>query len=259
MNSSPLPDPALSPLQGTEPSAPPAGTQQSSSAAQTRPSSGTGLFVTLEGIDKSGKTTQTELLRVALQRRGLRLGYAGHQGETLREPGGTPLGEEVRELLLHRRHDIGAPAEALLYAAARAQLVADVVRPSLAEGWVVVLDRYIDSSLAYQGFGRGLGLEAVVDLNTVAIGAGGEGPLWPDVTLVLDLDPLAAAQRAGGAPDRIEREGLELQRRVAAGYREIARRYPQRVYLLDATRTAGEIAEEAERLVVARLQERVGV
>jgi dTMP kinase len=218
-----------------------------------------GLFVTLEGIDKSGKTTQVGLLRDALLRRGLPVGYEGHPGETLREPGGTPAGEEVRELLLHRRHDIAAETEALLYAAARAQLVAEVVRPSLAAGWVVLLDRYIDSSLAYQGCGRGLGLEAVAAVNAFATGAEPGEPLWPDVTLVLDLDPVEAARRQGGAPDRIEREGLELQRRVADGYREIARGYARRVHLLDATRPAAAIADEAERLVVARLEERVGV
>ncbi len=218
-----------------------------------------GLFVTLEGIDRSGKTTQAALLRESLVRRGLRVGYEEHAGETLREPGGTPLGEEVRELLLHRRHDVAAEAEALLYAAARAQLVRDVVRPSLAAGWLVVLDRYIDSSLAYQGLGRGLGLETVLALNAAATGSLEEGPLWPDVTLVLDLDPLAAAHREGAAPDRIEREGLELQRRVAAGYREIARRYPDRVHLLDGSLPAVAVAAETERLVVARLEERVGV
>lgn len=229
-------------------------------AARPQPSSSRpGLFVTLEGIDKSGKTTQAALLRDALQRRGLRVGYEGYPGATLREPGGTPAGEVLRELLLHRRHDIGGETEALLYAAARAQLVADVVRPSLAAGWIVVLDRYIDSSLAYQGFARGLGLEGVLAVNAVGTGSLDEGPLWPDVTLVLDLEPLEAARREGGSPDRIEREGLELQRRVAAGYREIARRYPQRVCLLDATAAPEVIAAEAERLVLARLEERVGV
>ena len=218
-----------------------------------------GLFVTLEGIDKSGKTTQVHLLRDALARRGVPIGYEGHPGETLREPGGTPAGEEVRELLLHRRHDIAAETEALLYAAARAQLVAQVIRPSLAAGWVVLLDRYIDSSLAYQGFGRGLGFEAVIAVNAFATGSESEGPLWPDVTLVLDLDPLEAARREGGSPDRIEREGLELQRRVADGFREVARRYPRRVHLLDAARPTAAIAADAERLVAARLKERVGV
>ena len=218
-----------------------------------------GLFVTLEGIDRSGKTTQAALLRDALVGRGLRVGYEGHPGETLREPGGTPLGEEVRELLLHRRHDISGKAEALLYAAARAQLVADVVRPSLAAGWIVVLDRYIDSSLAYQGFGRELGLEPVLALNAVATGSLEGGPLWPDVTLVLDLDPLAAARRVGATPDRIEREGLELQRRVAVGYREIAALYDHRVRLLDAAREADVIGAEAERLVVERLEQTTAV
>jgi dTMP kinase len=221
-----------------------------SGSSQGRP----GLFVTLEGIDRSGKTTQVDLLRDALARRGLPVGYDGHPGETLREPGGTPAGEEVRELLLHRRHDIAAETEALLYAAARAQLVGEVIRPSLTAGWIVLLDRYIDSSLAYQGFGRELGVEAVLAVNAFATGAEPDGPLWPDVTLVLDLNPLEATRRERGSPDRIEREGLELHRRVAAGYREIARRYPRRVHLLDAARPAATIAADVERLVVASLE-----
>jgi dTMP kinase len=229
-------------------------------AVMPRPSGPrTGLFVTFEGIDRSGKTTQVDLLRDALVRHGLPVGYEGHPGETLREPGGTPLGEEVRDLLLHRRHDIGAETEALLYAAARAQLVADVLRPSLAVGWLVLLDRYIDSSLAYQGFGRRLGLEAVLAVNDVAAAASGEAPLWPDVTLVLDIDPDTAARREGGSPDRIESEGLELQRHVAVGYREIAGLYPERVHLLDATQPPEAIAAQAERLVLARVEERVRV
>lgn len=203
---------------------------------------GRGFLLTFEGIDKSGKSTQVELLRQRLLARGLPVGYRGAPEATLREPGGTPAGEAIRDLLLHRRHEITAWAEALLYAAARAQLVSTVVQPSLAEGFVVLLDRYVDSSLAYQGYARGLGIERVFELNSWAT----QG-LLPDVTFVLDVAPALAERRPQEAPpDRIEREGADLQERVAEGYRELARRFPERVHLVDGTRPADEIAAEIE-------------
>src|SRR2546423_1320076 len=152
-----------------------------------------GLFVTLEGIDRSGKTSQARMLVEAL----------GDDAVGVREPGGTAVGERVRELLKDPRASIGARAEALLFAAARAELVAQVVRPALEAGRVVVCDRYVDSSLAYQGEARGLGIDEVAKLNRWAT----EG-LMPDLTILLWLDPELARVRAG-EDDRFEGEGAE--------------------------------------------------
>jgi dTMP kinase len=146
-----------------------------------------------------------------------------------REPGGTGLGERVRALLLDEGGAIAPAAEALLFAAARAQLVAEVVQPALAAGAWVVCDRFIDSSLAYQGAARGLGIDAVWAVNALAT----DGCL-PDLALVLEL-PVPTARARKGSPDgRIEEEGAALQERVAEGYRQLARRFPERVELLQA-------------------------
>lgn len=180
------------------------------------------MFVTFEGIDGSGKTTQARFLAELLRAEGREVVEA-------REPGGTQLGEEIRGLLL----DGGAIApwaEAALFAAARAQLVDEVIRPALARGAHVVCDRYVDSSLAYQGLARGLGLERVLELNLAAVGG-----LLPDRTVLLLLPPHEAVARRGGDPDRIEREGDDFAARVDEGYRELARRFPERVLTADAT------------------------
>jgi dTMP kinase len=177
------------------------------------------------------------------------VGVVGVPGGSLREPGGTPTGEAVREILLHHRGDIAPWTEALLYAAARAQLVSELVRPSLESGLIVVLDRYIDSSLAYQGCARGLGIDTVLELSVRATGG-----LLPDLTLLLKVDPQAAAGRRGGPPDRLEAEGLALQARVAKGYDELARRYPERILALDGERPAATVAADVEAATLAALE-----
>lgn len=209
---------------------------------------GRGFFITLEGIDRSGKTTQVERLCTSLAARGLPVGVVGVPGGSLREPGGTPTGEAIRELLLHRPHDIAPWAEALLYAAARAQLVRDVVRPALAAGLIVVLDRYVDSSLAYQGHARGLGIDAVLAVNERATEA-----LMPDLTILLRLDPGRAARRDGGPPDRLEAEGARLQRLVADGYDELVRRFPERIAVVDADQPPDAVAADIEPLALRAL------
>jgi len=179
-----------------------------------------GLFVTLEGIDRSGKSTQAAMLVDAL----------GDAAIGVREPGGTAVGERVRELLKDPDVTVSAEAEALLFAAARAELVNEVIRPALADGLVVISDRYLDSSLAYQGAARGLGVQEVQRVNGFATRG-----LEPDLTLLLELD-LAAAAARGAEDDRFEREGAELQRSVAGAYVDLAVANPQRWRRIDAAR-----------------------
>jgi dTMP kinase len=190
-------------------------------------------FITFEGIDQSGKSTQIEKLCHALKR-------ASIPFVNVREPGGTALGDRVREMLLGLEHDgMDAWTEALLYAAARAQLVAEVIRPALAEGRTVLSDRYIDSSLAYQGLARGLGLERVRDLNLWATGG-----LWPDLTLVLHLDVDSSRRRLsrrGDGRDRIESEPLDFHNRVEDGYHKLEEMFPDRLVGIDGGRGIDEV------------------
>ena len=188
------------------------------------------MFVTFEGVDGSGKTTQTRLLAEHLR-------AEGRDVVETREPGGTPLGEHIRDLLL--QSDRVAPwAETTLFAAARAQLVADVIRPALARGADVVCDRYIDSSLAYQGLARGLGVDRVLELNLLVTGG-----LLPDQTFLIDIPVQEAARRTGVRPDRIEREGQGFAAQVDQAYRELAQVFAQRITLVDGTQPPEEVAK----------------
>jgi dTMP kinase len=189
------------------------------------------VFVTFEGLDGSGTTTQTELLQQHLEE-------AGRDVVAAREPGGTELGERIRELVLGGT-EISPWAEAALFAAARAELVAEVIRPALERGADVLCDRYLDSSLAYQGLARGLGVDRVLALNIDAIRG-----ILPDMTFLLLLDPDEARERSGPPADRIEREGEDFLRAVDKAYRELGSIFAGRIVTIDASRPVDEVAKE---------------
>ena len=194
------------------------------------------MFITFEGLDGCGKSTQARRLADTLSGEGLDV-------VSTREPGGTPLGDAIRDLVLHGDH-VAPWAEALLYTAARAQHVDQVIRPALDRGATVVCDRYLDSSAAYQGGGRELGLDTVYELNLAVVGG-----LLPARTFLVEVSPEEADRRVGGTGDRIERDGVALWARAAAAYAELARRFPERYVVLDGEQAVEQIAEEVrERL-----------
>lgn len=215
------------------------------------------MFITLEGIDRSGKTTQAALLREAL----------GPETLLLREPGGTDVGERVRELLKDPETDLDPRAELLLFCAARAQLCASVIRPALEDGRDVICDRFVDSTAAYQGAARGLGVEVVEGVSEIAIAG-----CRPDLTLLLRIDPADAEARgqqrlAAGAEDqgaagerwqgearldRFEGEGIEFQRAVADAYDALAARHSDRITVVDADGSVEEVHERVMEAVRVR-------
>lgn len=202
-----------------------------------------GLFVTFEGLDGCGKSTQMELLAAALRER-------GYVVLVTREPGGTALGESIRDLLLDpRHHGMSARAEALLYAAARAHLVEQVIRPALDDGQVVLCDRYLDSSLAYQGYGRGLGIDDIISLNVW-----GTECLFPDLTLLLDLDDSIRSTRLAAVPDRLEAEDDEFHQRVAEGYRTLLTLHRHRIRRVDAGGTELEVQVRVRAVIEEELE-----
>lgn len=189
------------------------------------------MFVSFEGLDGCGKTTQARLLAETLETEGVDV-------VSTREPGGTPLGEQIRDLVLHGDH-VAPWAEAALYVAARAQHVDQVIRPSLERGSTVVCDRYLDTSVAYQGAGRELGVDTILELNLRAVGG-----LVPDRTFLVEIDTETALARVGDQGDRIERAGTEFWARVVDAYRALAKRFPERYVVIDGRRSIPAIAKE---------------
>lgn len=190
------------------------------------------MFVTLEGIDRSGKTTHAARLAEAL-------------GATLvREPGHTDAGERIRDILKDPGVTLTPEAELLLFESARAELVNRVIRPQLEAGNDVVCDRYVDSTVAYQGVGRGLGVELVEQLNAIAVSG-----CMPDLTILLRIEPELAARRQGTGDDRFESEGLEFQRRVADAYDELASRHRDRIRVVEANAEPEEVFERVRELL----------
>jgi dTMP kinase len=197
---------------------------------------GRGRLITIEGLDGAGKSTLAAGLMRELAARGV-------EAELLREPGGVEASERIRALVKDPALAISPRAEALLYAAARAQLVEERLAPALAQGRLVLLDRFLDSSLAYQGAGRSLGVEAVRAINLFAVGG-----IEPDRTLLLRIAPARGRERQDGregAPDRLEREDEAFFERIAAAYEELARAEPARVRVIDATQPPAEVLAQA--------------
>ncbi len=195
------------------------------------------MFITLEGVDGSGKTTQAAMLAEAF----------GASAMTLREPGGTDAAERIRQLLADPETPLDPIAELMLFCAARADLVSRVIRPALEIGRTVICDRFTDSTIAYQGVARGLGIVRVRELSEVATDG-----LVPDLTLWLKVDPAFGLDRAG-SDDRFEAEGVRFQERVTEAYEDIARREPNRVVPIDATGSP----EQVHRLILAEVEARL--
>jgi dTMP kinase len=212
-----------------------------------------GVFITFEGGEGSGKSTQIKLLAE-------RLSKAGHQVVITREPGGTPEAEKIRELLVQRDGgDWSETAECLLFFAARAMHVRDLVKPALEAGKIVLCDRFTDSTRAYQSYGHGFPLETLEAIKEIAI-----GDFEPDITLILDLDPRTGIERSTGrnaqtsrndnkTEDRFERLDLSFHERLREGYLKIAKDNPKRCFVLDATKCIEDLSGEIESIVKSRL------
>ncbi len=206
------------------------------------------MFITFEGIEGSGKTTQIRLLVNWLQTR-------TSQVLVTREPGGTDIGEQIRTILLNPHNTAMTPeAEILLFSAARAQIVREVIRPHLDQGWIVICDRFADSTLAYQGYGHGLPLEDLRRITAFATGG-----LWPDLTIYLDLDVETGLRRKAATPEewnRMEAKEVAFHQRVREGYRALAAAEPHRWLVLDASQPVEVIQEQIRERVALLLNER---
>ena len=197
-----------------------------------------GLFITVEGTDGSGKTTQITNMRA-------HLASLGCQVLLTREPGGTRISESIRSIILDPAYaEMSNTAELLLYSASRAQLVEQVIRPSIANSITVICDRYVDSFYAYQGFGRGTGFELLENITRIAVNG-----TMPDITFFFDLDPEIGLKRrfAATESDRIENEVMEFHKKVHEGYKALAARYPDRIRTIDASRPAEEVWLDVRR------------
>ncbi|MBE5942176.1 MAG: dTMP kinase [Lachnospiraceae bacterium] len=201
-----------------------------------------GIFITMEGPDGSGKTTQIELLKKYLEDK-------GYDIVITREPGGTAISEAIRAIILNKDYqEMSHMTELLLYASARSQLVNQVIKPALAEGKAVICDRFVESSAVYQGIGRGLGVSTVYEVNNYAL-----GEVKPKLTIFMDLDAEEGIKRKENQTelDRMEMEDLSFHKRVVEGYRQLAQLYPERIFQVDATLPIEQIhsmiVEEVEK------------
>lgn len=202
------------------------------------------MFITFEGNDGGGKTTQAKLLADALRE--------NHTVVSLREPGGTPVGQGIRQMLLDKSNNICSETELLLFFAARAQLVNQKIRPALGEGKIVICDRYVDSTMAYQVHGRGLKLPDVKKLHRIAT-----GDLWPDLTVYLNIDYKIGLQRKGAVADRMESQGDEFYKRVDQGYKALIKEDNGKRFVTIETKdcTEQEVHQQVLNVVIQKIKE----
>lgn len=199
---------------------------------------GKGIFISIEGTDGSGKTTQINLIKDYLSGK-------GQDVVITREPGGTEISEKIRSIILDPKNkEMCKITEMLLYASSRAQLVYELIKPEIKAGKVVICDRFIDSSIAYQGYGRGIKLDYITEVNNVALDG-----VMPDLTFFFDISPEAALKRrlASSGPDRIEQEDLDFHIKVYEGYKNLARLHSKRIKVINAEREVGEIFNDVKK------------
>jgi len=196
-----------------------------------------GKFITFEGADGSGKTTQIEKIKTYFKEQGF-------ECLLTREPGGSDLLNKIREILLHYDGEVDDLCELLLYMADRAQHVKKVILPALEEGKIVLCDRYIDSSVSYQGFARGLDIDRIISLNKIAT-----DNLNPDLTIVFDVATETAMKRVGDEKDRLEQEGIEFHKKLRYGYLELAKMFPERIKVVDANLSIEEVFEQVKNVL----------
>ncbi|HOJ09189.1 MAG TPA: dTMP kinase [Clostridiales bacterium] len=197
-----------------------------------------GLFISVEGIDGSGKTTQIGLMKSYLEEK-------GYEVIVTREPGGTSIGEKIRSILLDPQNsEMDQVTEMLLYASARAQIIHELIKPAIDKGKIVICDRFLDSSYAYQGYGRGIDIELITRVNSVAVCG-----IMPDITFLFDIVPETALKRrfASSTPDRIEREELDFYTRVYNGYKELAALYPERIKIISTDKSPEDVFSIVKR------------
>ena len=196
-----------------------------------------GLFITFEGADGCGKTTQINLLKKYLENK-------GKDVVLTREPGGIGLGEKIREILLNYNGEVADRCESFLFLADRAQNIEVIVNPAIKQGKIVLCDRHTDSSVAYQGYGRGLDIEQIKFLNNLATGG-----RQPNLTLVFDVDIETSMKRVGNQKDRMESSGIDFFNRVRNGYLELGKQEPNRIKMVDSTKSIDEVHQEVIKIV----------
>ena len=205
-----------------------------------------GLFITFEGADGSGKTTQLNNIKSFLEQKGFDV-------VVTREPGALEIGQKIRNILLHHDGIVADRCEMFLFLADRAQHIETFIKPSIEQGKIVLCDRHTDSTIAYQGYGRGQDIQLLKDLNKMAVNG-----LTPDLTLVFDVSTEVAQERVGSEKDRMESAGIEFHRKVRNGYLELQKQEPERIKIVNANNSILEVFEETKNIVSKLIQEKQG-